>query len=161
MFGSEILDVAIGVALVFLMMSFLATAIREAFESVIKARAVHLERGIRELLADPGGTGISRAFYEHPLIFSLFKGEYHPAPRRFFGGALPSYVPARNFADALIDLAIRGPVKNEYAILQTDAVTSVPARYNVTSSTRCSTAAAEAPRAGSAATQVGGPPSSP
>ena len=38
MFGSEILDVAIGVALVFLMMSFLATAIREAFESVIKAR---------------------------------------------------------------------------------------------------------------------------
>lgn len=132
MFGSEILDVAIGVALVFLMMSFLATAIREAFESVIKARAVHLERGIRELLADPGGTGISRAFYEHPLIFSLFKGEYHPAPRRFFGGALPSYVPARNFADALIDLAIRGPVKNEYAILQTDAVTSVPAlRANV------------------------------
>ena len=32
MFGSEILDVAIGVALVFLMMSFLATAIREALE---------------------------------------------------------------------------------------------------------------------------------
>ena len=56
MFGSEILDVAIGVALVFLMMSFLATAIREAIESVVKARAVYLERGIRQLLDDIEGT---------------------------------------------------------------------------------------------------------
>ncbi|MDB4891050.1 MAG: hypothetical protein JWL61_2905 [Gemmatimonadetes bacterium] len=132
MFGSEILDVAIGVALVFLMMSFLATAIREAIESVVKARAVYLERGIRQLLDDIDGTGIAQAFYEHPLIFSLYAGEYDPKDRRFLGRALPSYVPARNFADTLIDLAIRGPVKSEYAIMQTDAVPSVAAlRANV------------------------------
>ncbi len=127
MFGSEILDVAIGVALVFLMMSFLATAIREAIESVVKARAVFLERGIRQLLDDPDGTGLARAFYEHPLIFSLFPGEFDPKDRRLFGRALPSYVPARNFADTLIDLAIRGPVKSEYAIMQTAAVPTVAA----------------------------------
>jgi hypothetical protein len=132
MFGSEILDVAIGVALVFLMMSFLATAIREAIESVVKARAVFLERGIRQLLDDPDGTGLARAFYEHPLIFSLFPGEFDPKDRRIFGRALPSYVPARNFADTLIDLAIRGPVKSEYAIMQTAAVPTVAAlRANV------------------------------
>ena len=132
MFGSEILDVAIGVGLVFLMMSFLATAIREAIESVVKARAVYLERGIRQLLDDIDGNGIAQAFYEHPLIFSLFQGDYDPKDRRFMGRALPSYVPARNFADALIDLAIRGPVKSEYAIMQTDVVPSVAAlRANV------------------------------
>ena len=125
MFGSEILDVAIGVALVFLMMSFLATAIREAIESVVKARAVYLERGIRQLLDDIEGTGIARAFYEHPLIFSLYAGDYDPKDKRFMGRALPSYVPARNFADALIDLAIRGPVKSEYAIMQTEMVPTV------------------------------------
>jgi hypothetical protein len=125
MFGSEILDVAIGVALVFLMMSFLATAIREAIESVVKARAVYLERGIRQLLDDIDGNGIAQAFYEHPLIFSLYSGDYDAKDRRFLGRALPSYVPARNFADALIDLAIRGPVKSEYAIMQTDVVPNV------------------------------------
>ncbi|MEP6729770.1 MAG: hypothetical protein ABJE10_03985 [bacterium] len=131
MFGSEILDVAIGVALVFLMMSFLATAIREAIESVVKARAVHLERGIKQLLDDPDGTGITRAFYEHPLIFSLFKGDYDPKDRRFLGRSLPSYVPARNFADALIDLAIRGPVKSEYAIMQEVTPSVAALRANV------------------------------
>lgn len=132
MFGSEILDVAIGVALVFLMMSFLATAIREAIESVVKARAVYLERGIRQLLDDVDGNGIAQAFYEHPLIYSLYAGGYDPKDKRFLGRALPSYVPARNFADALIDLAIRGPVKSEYAIMQTEAVPSVAAlRANV------------------------------
>jgi len=125
MFGSEILDVAIGVALVFLMMSFLATAIREAIESVVKARAVYLERGIRQLLDDLEGNGIAQAFYEHPLIFSLYAGGYDPKDKRFMGRALPSYVPARNFADALIDLAIRGPVKSEYAIMQTEMVPTV------------------------------------
>ncbi|MEO8335038.1 MAG: hypothetical protein ABI664_08700 [bacterium] len=132
MFGSEILDVAIGVALVFLMMSFLATAVREAIESVVKARAVYLERGIRQLLDDVDGNGIAQAFYEHPLIFSLYAGDYDPKDKRFLGRALPSYVPARNFADTLIDLVIRGPVKSEYAIMQTDAVPSVAAlRANV------------------------------
>jgi hypothetical protein len=132
MFGSEILDVAIGVALVFLMMSFLATAIREALEGIVKARAVYLERGIRQLLDDAEGTGLARAFYEHPLIFSLFPGGYDPEDRRMFGRSLPSYIPARNFADTLIDLAIRGPVKSEYAIMQTEAAPTVAAlRANV------------------------------
>jgi hypothetical protein len=132
MFGSEILDVAIGVGLVFLMMSFLATAIREAIESVVKARAVYLERGIRQLLDDIDGNGVAQAFYEHPLIFSLFQGDYDPQSRRFLGRALPSYVPARNFADTLIDLAIRGPVKSEYAIMQTEVTPTVAAlRANV------------------------------
>ena len=73
MFGSEILEVAIGLIFVFLHVSVMCSAIREGIESWLKTRAAYLERGIRELLhdvaAEPGG--LARAFYAHPLIHSL------------------------------------------------------------------------------------------
>lgn len=109
MFGSEILDVAIGLILVYLLLSLFATAVREGIESVVKARAVLLERGIRELLDDPTGRNLSRQLYEHPLIYSLFRDAYEPREKRMFGGKLPTYIPARNFTVALLDLAVRGP----------------------------------------------------
>jgi hypothetical protein len=109
MFGSAILDVAIGLILIYLLLSLFATAVREAVETVLKARAVHLERGIRELLDDARGDGLVRQFYEHPLINSLFHDPYEPKARRFRGRNLPTYIPARNFAVALLDLALRGP----------------------------------------------------
>ena len=60
MFGSEILDVAIGVIFVFLLVSLIASAIREGLEGWLKTRATHLEAGIRELLHDPKGTGLTK-----------------------------------------------------------------------------------------------------
>ena len=53
MFGSEILDVAVGVIFVFLLVSMICSAIREGLETVLKTRAAYLEQGIRELLRDP------------------------------------------------------------------------------------------------------------
>ncbi len=102
MFGSTILDVAVGLAFVFLLLSLIASALREAVECWMKSRAVHLERGIRELLNDPGGTGLAHTFYEHPLVKALYRGS--DASRR----DRPSYIPARNFALALLDLVARG-----------------------------------------------------
>ena len=132
MFGSEILDVAIGLALVFLMLSFMASAVREAIESVMKTRAVYLERAIRELVADPGGTGMAKAFYEHPLIASLYQGSIEQKAVRRLGGALPTYIPAKSFAYTIVDLAIRGPVLQEYAAAQTAPELTVSAlRANV------------------------------
>lgn len=110
MFGLEILDVAIGIVVVYCLFSLLAASIREAFESVIKSRAVHLERGIRELLDDPGGTGLAKQLYEHPLIQSLYRGRFKEQAKRFRGATLPTYIPAGQFAAALLDLTIRGPV---------------------------------------------------
>src|SRR5512132_3927242 len=106
MFGSEVLDVAIGLALVFLILSFMASAIREAIESVMKSRAVYLERAIRELVDDPAGTGMAKSFYEHPLIYSLYQGPLEHKQRRWIGGGLPTYIPARNFAQTIVDLAV-------------------------------------------------------
>src|SRR5687768_2299049 len=104
MFGSEILDVAIGLSLVYLLLSAMASALREALEAWFKTRSEHLERGVRELLQDPDGSWLARGVYEHPMVAGLFKGEYQPrqpgatpgnALHWFVGRSnLPSYIPA-------------------------------------------------------------------
>lgn len=118
MFGSDILDVAIGVLLLFLLMSLIASAAQEALEGILKSRAKDLERGIRELLRDPDGSKAEKLF-EHPLLFSLFCGSYDKTKlkdhrfssgsyMRFSGRNLPSYIPAANFAGAVLDLVATG-----------------------------------------------------
>ncbi|MGI4873126.1 MAG: hypothetical protein ACRYFX_18355 [Janthinobacterium lividum] len=116
MFGSQILEVGLGVVLVFILTSIMCSVIREGLDAWLKTRAAFLEYGIRELLHDREGTKLAAAFFNHPLIYSLFAGEYTPGsttsrPSAFTkGGTLPSYIPTRNFALALLDMAARGPV---------------------------------------------------
>lgn len=123
MFGSEVLEVGIGMALVFLFASLIATALRELIEAALKTRGADLERGILEMLPSPpspgeGGPSLVRDFYKHPLISSLFGGTYKSSlaahPSWFSrlvgvaGGNLPSYIPAANFSAALLDMVARG-----------------------------------------------------
>jgi hypothetical protein len=122
MFGSHVLDAAIGISFVFLVLSLMATSGREIVEGWLQSRAVHLERGIREMLKDPDGTQLASKIYNHPLIASLYTGDYKPAEqlrpvrigkkdpwqRLKFRSNLPAYIPSRNFAVALLDLAARG-----------------------------------------------------
>jgi hypothetical protein len=116
-FGSDILEVAIGVVFVFLILSIVCSAIREGLEAILKTRAAYLEQGIRQLLGDRGPTGLAGQLYAHPLISGLYSSDYTAPPSRsslawFFarGRNLPSYIPSRNFALAVMDLAARGPV---------------------------------------------------
>lgn len=119
MFGSTILDVVIGIVFVFLLMSTLCVAVREIIEARLKTRAAYLERGIRELLEDRAGTGLARSLFTHPLVAGLYLGEYVPTPAAnklsllARGGLLPSYIPAKSFALALLDIAGRGPLTDE------------------------------------------------
>ena len=114
MLGSKILEVAIGIIFVFLLVSMICSAIREGIESWRKSRAAFLEQGIRELLHDRDAVGIARSVYTHPLIYGLYLDEYRPriSSRPLTGlasgGNLPSYIPARNFALAIVDIAARG-----------------------------------------------------
>ena len=118
MFGSNILDTAIGLILVFLLMSLICSALREILESVLKQRAVDLEHGLRELLQDPVGDALVKDLYSHPMINGLFSGEYeakrHTLIARWFGlgRKLPSYIPKANFARAIIDLYQQGKVQS-------------------------------------------------
>jgi hypothetical protein len=115
MFGSVIIEVAIGIIFVFILVSIICTTIREGIESKLKSRAAYLEHGIRELLHDRKAEGLARSFFTHPLINGLFSSDYKPGedtdrPSLFAkGGNLPSYIPSKNFAMALMDIAARGP----------------------------------------------------
>jgi hypothetical protein len=113
MFGSSILEVAIGLVLVYLLLSLICSAIQESLEGWSKIRASHLEKGLRELLQDRDGTQLLRHLYDHPLIYGLFRGEYDPARvRSRMTTNLPTYIPPANFAIALIDTLVRGPVSD-------------------------------------------------
>ena len=111
------LDVAIGVVFVFLLISLICSAINELIEAKLKLRAVDLEQGVRQLLNETNDTTLTQKLYDHPLIFSLFKGNYtpgtemrksdDPAKVRYSRGSnLPSYIPAKNFSVALMDILL-------------------------------------------------------
>jgi hypothetical protein len=161
MFNSIILDVAIGMAFVYLLLSMLCSAAAEVIAGLLNSRAKNLEKGIRSLFSDgvgPNGNAFVREIYEHGLIRGLYRDKaldlvpvskkdptrkYSFAkddPRKFsqinrgktdtgVGGAglavtsstdtglvpdknsrkLPSYIPARTFALALLDILNKTP----------------------------------------------------
>ncbi len=116
MFDSAVLDTVIGVVFVVILFSTVCAAVRESVESLLKTRASYLEYGIRELLNDKSAGGLVTQLYTHPVVAGLFAGDYKPAEasaRSMFSWGrrnLPSYIPAKNFASALIDIAVRGQV---------------------------------------------------
>jgi hypothetical protein len=101
MFNSTILDVLVGLIFVFLVVSLVASAVTEAFASLVKLRSSTLLTGIQELLNDPKGTGIAKELYNHALI----------SPRDTGGKAdtsqmrlIPAYIDPTQFADAMIEV---------------------------------------------------------
>jgi len=118
MFGSTLLDIVIGLIFVYLLLSLICSALNEIIEAWLKKRATDLERGIAELLLDPKGTGLVQQLYKHPLINGLFKDQYESSLTKTWWHKiicrtkLPSYIPARNFALALMDIVLPGQATN-------------------------------------------------
>lgn len=130
MFGSEILDIIIGLVFVYLLLSLVCSAISEYIASITNKRGKVLVQGIESLLKD---SGVTDAFYAHPLVATLMGdkalldryigrekylvGHWPPGFRwiyRLFSWfrdkdlrhyRIPSYIPARTFALALVDAA--------------------------------------------------------
>lgn len=93
MFDSPVLDVMVGLFLIFLMLSILCSSINELVARFFDLRATTLEEGIKKLLADRAlGDQLPQKIYQHPLIRALAQGKEKP-----------SYIPAKNFALALLD----------------------------------------------------------
>jgi hypothetical protein len=94
-----LLDTVLALVFVYLLASLLASALSELVEAVLRRRAKELWWGVSKMLNDPA---LVTQVYGHPLIKSLYKGNYTEAlkdgqPTR----KLPSYVPAASFAIAL------------------------------------------------------------
>ncbi len=105
--GLPALDVAIGMALLYLILSLLCSAVQEAIASVLNWRATMLEQGVRNLLGggfestkDPDARSARAAYelYQHPLINALYRERLIGTGQR-----LPSYIAPRTFALALLD----------------------------------------------------------
>lgn len=99
---SAALDVAIGLIFTYLLLALLASAVREGFAGFFNLRAKGLRKSLAQLLAanDAAGQADSSIFdavFGHSLIRGIF-------PKK----QLPSYVPAQNFALALIDALADG-----------------------------------------------------
>jgi len=92
MFGSQILEVGIGLVLVYTLLSLICTSLKEIIEGRLKNRSKDLAKGVLMLLA--ADQRATKALYDHPLISGLYPPK-----------SLPSYIPARSFALAVLDLA--------------------------------------------------------
>jgi hypothetical protein len=135
MFGSVVLDVAIGMAFVYLLLSLIATVVQEMLASFMQLRSANLVRGLRSLFSgDSLGAGLDLvdSVYNHGLVRGLYADPTRDLKiatfkwpldwlrlrlRKVIGISpekqvtvtpnpllLPSYIPSRTFALAMIDI---------------------------------------------------------
>lgn len=121
LFGSTILEVAIGLVFVYLLLAIICTSLNEWIAGFFDLRAKNLELGIHQLLdqqpkpAKPGDPATASTdkdwliaeFYKHPLVTGMKKGDEHP-----------SYIPARTFATTLMDIVSGPETQLTFASLQ-------------------------------------------
>jgi hypothetical protein len=122
--GSAVLEVAIGMAFLYLLLAVFCTTANEWIAGILGTRSKMLEQAIKQLLAAQAGapqpaaqaaaaasgttttvpapaTDFATQFYNHPIIISMM----HPV-----GDKLQhfSYLPARSFATVVMDLVTPG-----------------------------------------------------
>ncbi|WP_020654450.1 hypothetical protein [Massilia niastensis] len=102
MFGSTVLEVAIGLAFCYGTLALVVSTIQEALAAMFGLRARMLLDGIKRMLGDPRFDALARSLYAHPLVNPQGSGSGHdgqaatPASR-------PSYIDPTHFAIALVD----------------------------------------------------------
>jgi hypothetical protein len=85
MTGIAILDVVLGLVLVYLLLSLLCTIVNEWIAQATRLRARTLRQGIETLLNDSKFKRVTESLYRHPLIAGLKHGERDPS---YISGAL-------------------------------------------------------------------------
>jgi len=132
MFNSSILDVIIGLVFCFASVALFVSSINEAIASFLKLRHKTLLAGVQRMLNDPSGNGLARTLYEHALInpmslamptaAAIMAPAAAAAPSAPAQAAmqptvpgwarrqpLPSYIAAKDFAHALLDIIRSAP----------------------------------------------------
>lgn len=110
LFGSNVLDFAIGMVLVYLLLSMICSFVNERITSALNLRANALIFGLHGMIGD-----YAAALLDHPLIASLGKQSGR-------GDKTPSYIPSQNFFFALIHtIAVKDGIPKKIADLQREA----------------------------------------
>ncbi len=113
MFGSAILEIAIGLIFVYLLLGLICSTLNELFAMFGNSRAENLRQGVQVLLRGENQQELLQHFYAHPLIKSLAKGSGGGLMQKFVELPLlnlffkenkyPSYIPPRTFVLTLLD----------------------------------------------------------
>jgi len=160
MFGSVVLDVAIGMAFVYLLLSLITSVVQEMLSAFMQLRPANLEKGLRSLFSGDSLSsemdlvdciydhGLVRGLYSDPLMdsnkvqsrFRRTMDAVRLQARRLIGISpdkaltiaanpllLPSYIPSRTFALALIDILNANKEKGEEAM---SSITKALAEHN-------------------------------
>jgi hypothetical protein len=90
------LEVGIGLVFLFLLLAMVCSSLNELIARLFALRSRTLKDGISQLLADPDFQGVAKLLYDHPFIKPLEKK------------ARPSYIHARTFSLALLDIVAPG-----------------------------------------------------
>ncbi len=107
MFGSNVLEVATGLAFVYFSLSLLCSTINEqVITRFFNLRANTLQDAIKNMLADPQGDKLVNDLYSNPLIQGLSQNAASGKPRK------PSYIPADTFALVLMGTDVVQAYKN-------------------------------------------------
>ncbi len=142
--SSAILDVAIGIAFVYLFLSLICSVVNEGIASILSLRSKNLVAGIDSLFSGTkmaDGRNLVEVVYAHGLIRGLYKEPEKLDPQqaaamnmstvrgqllshvpvlnivdRWFDVNLPAYIPSATFATALIDV-ISPPDPNRARVL--------------------------------------------
>jgi hypothetical protein len=154
--SSEIIDVAIGIAFIFLFFSLICSVVNEAIASAFSLRSKNLVAGLNSLFSESklnnDGRLFVQAIYENGLVRALYKDPQTPdrkttsvnPPAANVGSLfhvpsvlqtvanwvkvdLPSYIPSRTFSSALLDVLVP-PTNGEPRDLGQlrSAITSLP-----------------------------------
>ena len=100
MFGSNVLEIAIGIIFIYLLISLVCTAVNEWIASFLNQRGKNLFEGIGNLLNDPTFTGLAQLVYSHGLVEGTSQDGANPdKPNR-----LPSYMQPETFALVLMNI---------------------------------------------------------
>ncbi|MDR3436701.1 hypothetical protein [Telmatospirillum sp.] len=122
LFG-DIVNVFIGLALTFATLGLIVSAITEAFASIFKWRANSLLAGLKALLNDPNLDGLAGDLLNHAAVNPRGPGGDVDAATSY--ALRPSYIPATQFAAALIDVIERPPASPAVNLNLKAAIASV------------------------------------
>jgi len=110
MLDSGIVDVAIGLMLVYFLLALVCSGINELVEAFLRRRSKYLEGGIVDLL----GIDLKRQLYEHSLLEGLYpqrgrpiSDESVPDDKR----KKPSYIPSTTFSQGLAAILTEGSAR--------------------------------------------------
>ena len=115
MFGSTVLEVAVGLTFCYASVALIVSTLQEALAAALRMRPRCLLEGVKSMLNDPNLTALAGAVYAHALVNPHARpGPVDPVSAK----AKPAYIAPAHFAVALID-ALQS-IPGDYAQLGRD-----------------------------------------